>query len=341
MKEFGSDFHYIEPDKNIYTFFDLYHGSNLYANGRQAIQALIFHTGWKRIWMPDYFCYEIIDAIKKIDIQICYYPDNPLSDDRREVDKLKFEDGDVLFRMNYFGLRAYRSNAGLNVPVIEDHSHDLVGDWATHSNADWCIASLRKTLPIPEGGILWSPKNHQLPEPAVQFDENILLAKKRWKAMRLKKDYIENKISDKNEFRKLFLETESDFDKLPIAQITQDCIAFLNKFDTKTWFQQKQVNWNVLSDIQSDKVQLLKRETETCNNFSFIMLFQEAVTRDEARNLLIANSIYPAILWEIPEEKPGAKDISDKMLSIACDGRYSTEDILILKSKIENILKHV
>jgi len=341
MKEFGSDFHYIEPDSNSHTFFDHYKRSNLYANGRHAIQALISYAGWKRIWMPDYFCYEIIDAIKKIDIQICYYPDNPLSDDRREIDKIKFEEGDVLFRMNYFGLRAYRSNAGLNVPVIEDHSHDLAGDWAIYSNADWCIASLRKTLPIPEGGILWSPKKHQLPEPAMQFDKNILIAKKRWKAMRLKKDYLENKISDKNEFRKLFLETESEFDELPIAAITEDCKEFLSKFDVKTWFQRKQLNWLILSDIQSDKVQILKRETEACNNFSFIMLFQNTVIRDEVKNGLIVNSIYPAILWAIPEDRSGPKDISDKMLSIACDGRYSTEDILILKNKIENILKHV
>ncbi|MPM20697.1 hypothetical protein SDC9_67133 [bioreactor metagenome] len=341
MKEFGSDFHYIEAVRNNPTLFDLYPKSNLYANGRQAIQALISHEGWKRIWMPDYFCYEIINAIKKIDIQICFYHDNPLSNDQKEIEKLSFEEGDVLFRVNYFGIRALRSIIGLSIPVIEDHSHDLVGDWPIHSYADWCIASLRKTLPVPEGGILWSPKNHQLPELPKQSNRNILLVKKRWEAMRLKKDYIENKIFNKNGFRKLFLETESDFEKLSIAPITEDCKTFLSNFDIKDWFQQKQYNWHILSDIQSDKIELLKRETGTCNNFSFIMLFQTVAVRDEVRYKLIDNSIYPAILWKIPEDKPDAKDISDKMLSIACDGRYTTKDIVVLKSQLENILKHV
>lgn len=98
--------------------------------------------------MPEYFCYEIIDSIKKNDIEICFYNDNPLLDDDIEISKIKFEDGDVLFRMNFFGLREFRDNSELGISVIEDHSHDLIGDWPVNSNADWCIASLRKTLPI-------------------------------------------------------------------------------------------------------------------------------------------------------------------------------------------------
>jgi len=340
MKEFGSDFPYIEPEKITYTFFDIHkEESNLYADGRHAIQALISNKGWKRIWIPDYFCYNVIDAIKKTNIQVCCYPDNPLSDDCQEIDKLKFEEGDVLFRMNYFGLKAFRSNVGLGIPVIEDHSHDLIGDWAIHSNADWCVASLRKTLPIPEGGILWSPKNHQLPEMPKQTEENILLTKKRWKAMFMKKDYLESKISDKNEFRKLFIETESDFNELQVAPLTEDCKEFLKKFDIKIWFQQKQNNWNILSDIKSDKIRILKRETDACCNYSFVILFKANAARDQIRLKLIDKRIYPAILWAIPEDKPYEKDISDRMLSIACDGRYSTNDIIFLKNEFENILR--
>lgn len=61
--------------------------------------------------------------------------------------------------MNYFGLRTSRSNQSLPIPVIEDHSHDLLGRWPLYSDADWCIASIRKTLPTIEGGMVWSPKN--------------------------------------------------------------------------------------------------------------------------------------------------------------------------------------
>lgn len=341
MKEFGSDFHYIEPDKNKDTLFDFYKDVNLYANGRQAIQALIYNERWGRIWMPDYFCYDITKAIGEIGIQICFYEDNPLLDDRLEINQLMFEEGDVLFRMNYFGLRGYRDNTHITVPVIEDHSHDLIGDWAINSNADWCITSLRKTMPIPEGGMLWSPKGNLLPEMPYQTEDNTLLVERRWKAMKLKKDYLEDKISDKSEFRKLFIETESGFGNLLLSPLTEDSIVYLNNFDIKNWYKQKQNNWDVLSGVDLEKIHTLKREIEGCNNFSYIILLDNVELRDKVRQDLISNNIFPAILWEIPDDKHIAKDISDRMLSITCDGRYSTEEIAILKDKIEKILNDV
>jgi hypothetical protein len=66
--------------------------------------------------------------------------------------------------MNYFGLR---TPPDLELPegveVLEDHSHDPVSAWAEQSSADFCLASLRKTLPINDGGALWSPVGHRLP----------------------------------------------------------------------------------------------------------------------------------------------------------------------------------
>lgn len=341
MKEFGSDFHYVGSTGNGKTLFDFFPRANFYANGRQAIGALILQEKWKRIWMPEYFCYEIIDSIKKNDIEICFYNDNPLLDDDIEISKIKFEDGDVLFRMNFFGLREFRDNSELGISVIEDHSHDLIGDWPVNSNADWCIASLRKTLPISEGGMLWSPKNYSLPKLPIQTDKNILLSKKRWKAMNLKRDYLSNEIINKDKFRILFLETELEFDELQIAPIADDCVSFLNSFDIEEWFIKKQSNWNILSKIESKLIDLFKIESEKCNNFSFTILFDTSDRRDKARRDLIENKIYPAILWSIPEEYPNAKDISDRMLSLACDGRYSVYEIIVLKKIIEKVLENV
>lgn len=341
MKEFGSDFHYIESEGGGKTLFDYFPIANLYATGRQTIQALILQEKWKRIWMPEYFCYEIIDSIKNNGIEICFYNDNPLSNDDVEISEIEFEKGDVLFRMNYFGIRKFRDNDILKIPVIEDHSHDLIGDWPLNSNADWCIASLRKTLPISEGGILWSPKNYKLPKLPIQTNGNILLAQTRWRAMQLKKNFLRDEIPDKEEFRKLFLETESEFEELEITPITHECTNFLSNFDMEGWFQQKQINWNLLSGIQSDKINLLKRESENCYNFSFTLLFRTTAMRDKVRHNLIENNIYPAILWDIPKDKPNAKDISDRMLSIACDGRYTYNDMLVLKSMIFKVLENV
>ncbi len=65
--------------------------------------------------------------------------------------------GDVLFIVNFFGLKAagdYEKARELGIPVIEDHSHDPWSQWAIHSKADYVLVSLRKTLPIPDGGAI-------------------------------------------------------------------------------------------------------------------------------------------------------------------------------------------
>jgi hypothetical protein len=40
--------------------------------------------------------------------------------------------------------------------LVEDHSHDPFSPWAVGSSADYAFCSLRKTLPVPDGGLLWS-----------------------------------------------------------------------------------------------------------------------------------------------------------------------------------------
>lgn len=172
MKEFGSDFQLMPDFRNTVletskvTLYDVYGCLREYASGRHAIEAIFKFNGWKRIWTPAYFCYEVIEYLDNIaGMEIKLYDDTPLSDSDDEVVRsLPYEEGDVLLRMNFYGLRGFRSNEGIEVPVIEDHTHDMMSEWARKSDADYCIASIRKSMPIAAGGILWSQKGLQLPE---------------------------------------------------------------------------------------------------------------------------------------------------------------------------------
>ena len=340
MKEFGSDFHYI-PNADFSTKLENKFGQHqFYANGRQAIQHLIEFKKWERIWIPEYFCYEIVEAIKSAGIQAMFYPDAPGLDDTSIINKLSFVKNDVLLRMNFFGLRSYRDNTSIPVEVIEDHSHDMSGNWATNSNADWCIASIRKMLPVPEGGVLWSPKQHLLPERPVQTDENISLAEKRWKAMKLKLDYLQKNMGSKDKFRELYVETENAFEKLPLSDMTEDCKSYLAGFDISSWNKMKNGNWKILTEIQSDRIQILLPDDKGCNVFSFIFLLNTEHQREQVRQYLIQNKLYPVVLWEIPEEKDSyVVDFSKRMLSVPCDARYTTTDILKMRVILEKGLQ--
>lgn len=340
MKEFGSDFHYIntyESDRAHLT--GIFRGALLLANGRQCIVSLIRQYGWKRIWIPVFFCYEVIETIKEhTGIVVKFYEDTPLRE--KMVDKLPFKEGDVLLRMNYFGLREFRSENAIPVPVIEDHTHDLLGHWALYSNADWCFASLRKTLPLPEGGMLWSPKGHRLPCGLVSTDDNERTAGKRWMAMKMKRDYLDGALSDKEAFRKLYVETEGWFDVAELSLIDKRSREYIEHLDINAWQGAKRRNWQLLYSLLSDKIQVLQPEDDSCTMFSLVVLTDSKEQRDTLRQRLIESNVYPAILWPVPDTTSlEVQDFSHRMLSVHCDGRYTEDDIQQLANIVNQAIE--
>ncbi len=335
MKEFGSDFHYIDTYTSGRAHLtDVFRGATLLADGRQCIVVLIRQYGWKRIWMPDYFCYEVIETIKEqTGITVKFYEDTPLHEG--QVENLPFREGDVLLRMNFFGIRDKRSNANIPCPVIEDHTHDPFGHWALYSDADWCISSIRKILPLPEGGMMWSPKGHRLTVDLQPSEENEQIASTRWEGMEMKTAYLNGEDVSKDEFRRHYTETEEWFDHAEPSLLDEQSKTVVSKqLDINLWQGAKRKNWALLQRlVNSDVCKILNPEDETCTMFSLVLLFDNKETRDKVRKHLIDACVYPAILWAVPESaSENAGNFSERMLSIHCDGRYSIEDIQQLAS---------
>lgn len=346
MIEFGSDFHYVHPNGDpSNTLKDHFPSVNYYADGRQAIIHLFHSQGWQRLWVPEYFCYDVIESLKEAGLDLRFYADYPgYKGDDNTLDAIQrnghFRPLDAVLRVNYFGTRFYRNAERLSVAaIVEDHTHDLIGGWARYSRADWCVASLRKTLPIPEGGVLWSPKNLPLPEAPEISVENEGIASIRWDAMRLKTRYLAGEDIEKAAFRKGLVETEPFFDTAHVCAIDEKSQEYLKTFDIQDWYDKKRENWHILSGIQKESVHILFPEDAGCYPFSLILLFDFLDERERVRKALIEKQIYPAVLWHIPLTLDGdIFKISRGMLSIHCDGRYSTDDILQLKSIIESVL---
>ena len=346
MKEFGSDFHFIAPTLGaIKTLYDFYPRANLYADGRQALVHLYKTQGWERLWVPEYFCYEVVESLKLTGLNLCFYADYPgYGGDSNTLEAIQkhghFKPTDAILRVNYFGTRSYRCSEEFSVAaIVEDHTHDLIGGWAINSHADWCIASLRKSLPIPEGGILWSPIGLCLPRVPKRSEENERIASIRWDAMKLKTHYLAGDSVEKSAFRAGFVDTEVFFDSAEVSAIDKASHKYLQDFDIQDWYNSKRENWELLSDIKKEGIQVLGIEGDGCYPFSLVIVFDNLNERDRARTELIANQIYPAILWDIPfTTKSEVFKFSHGMLSIHCDARYSKEDVLTMKSIIESVL---
>lgn len=337
--EFGSDFHRCEENfagKN--GFIDKIKNIRYYASGRFSIEAILKKELYKRIWIPSYFCYEVVEHIENLNVKVIFYDDNPLSlNDDFVLSRLPYEDGDVLLRVNYFGLRARRSNRNIKVPVIEDHSHDILSDWSLHSDADWCIASIRKLFPVAAGGILWSPKGMILPdqiEPSMQCLE---MSDMRYNAMSLKSEYLK-KGGDKSFFRKKYLDSESMIDRLDISGMDYQSEKIFKGLDVSLWTEQKNTNWRLAKNILGKVCNILDtKEDIKYNPFSLIILSESEKDRDKLRQYMIANAIYPAILWNVPESTDfkDSLNLSKRILSLHCDGRYSFDEISSMCSIIK------
>jgi len=340
VSEFGSDFHQVLFKKEAKQIsFPL--NSILFGSGRYAIIHLInYHLKrkiWNTIYIPEYFCYEVVTSIMKTGIKIKYYYDYPLSNDNETISNLRFDKKDVILRMNYFGIRKKRDNSKINIPVIEDHSHNLFSDWALNSNADWCVASLRKTLPLPEGGILWSPQNQKMNQPRVT-KKHLQLSIDRYKAMKLKKEYLncgDYKIKD--EYLKIFHFTEKLFNQSKTSGISNISKTLLKQIPTSI-LKIKRNNYNLLESlIDYSNINILKPEEKNLP-FSFILIFETKRKRNEIRNKLINNCVYPAILWPISNTKASKNVISfsEKMLSLHIDFRYSSDDVIKMSEIINS-----
>lgn len=347
MKEFGSDFHTIDYLYNTgkADITRIYPNATYLADGRQCLILVIRQEGWKRLWVPEYFCYEVLDSIVKYTgIQLAFYKDCPSKDSYESLKQLPFEKGDVLLKMNYFGLSECHKEGSIPVPIIEDHSHDLLNRSALFSASDWCIASLRKTLPLAEGGMIWSPKGEKISEDIEPLLANEELATKRWKAMDLKADYLstlkngEVDIKLKDAFRKLYIETEETLPDLEVSALDNRSTDTLCKLDINAWYNQKKKNWKRLTTLLNKGLNYLRPINEFCTPFSVVLKLDDVVKREKLRTRLIQNAVYPAVLWSVPETcSEEVRIMSDCLLSLHCDGRYSEEDMEELACIINNV----
>ncbi len=340
--EFGSDFDMccfpIKED-----LINIFAGMNMYASGRQALQHLIesmsSRLGWKRLWVPAYYCGESLEYIKGIEIKrYSILPDEvPCFEKLNAV--CNFEVGDVLMLVNFFGIHNKIDVSGWGITVVEDHTHDLQGDWALNSMADWCFASIRKSLPVADGGVLWSPRRMLLP---CGFKTNINspyneIADKRNEAMRLKSRYLKGENVAKNDFLVRFAETEKAFASLPVSAPCLATILTTMQIDLTEWLCIKERNLKYIKGL----LNLKSCEILESASFSLLLKFATKKERDEARMELIANSVYAAILWpdiyELEENAP-EKEWGDCMLSLHVDGRYTLEDMEFLARILNRLL---
>ncbi|MBW1917917.1 MAG: hypothetical protein JRI57_07840 [Deltaproteobacteria bacterium] len=342
--EHGSHFHLLTSWPSTVSPMPWGDNHSLYGSGRQALRALMEYgranRGWRRLWVPSYFCQACIFCFTPL-MEVKLYPDHPW-ESGPQLDKIEPKPGDVLFVTNLFGLRAKPDMGALDrsqMEVVEDHFHDPCSKWAWTSDADWCVVHLRKTLPVPDGGLLWSPAGHPLPPALPVTPEHQVVALEKLAAMALKTLYLEDYPIEKDNFRGLAVSGEDSLRTgCAIGKVSGMTSWSANVFPTfpiEIWRERRRRNHGIVSaglaDLPWVKVLQPVTDADTCP-YAAILVVDSPERRSHLSQKLIAARIYPTILW--PFEESATKEIpqvdidfSQRMLTIHCDLRYTEADM--------------
>jgi hypothetical protein len=260
------------------------------------------------------------------------------------VDRMTFNDpgairveptaGDVVLSVNFFGLRDARFAHAHGHDVIEDHSHDPWSSWAKHSRATFAIASLRKTLPIPDGGILWSPSGQAVPESTPETDARARASTQKLSGMVLKSLYLAGHNVTKDDFRKLTLAGEAQIASGPISGMPLHTRAILDALPVEEWREGRSANHahlvRALADL--DEVSVATSRANGSVPFSVMLICSTPARREHVKKRMLEARVYPAVLWPLHEcvvdgVTEEDRDLAQRILSVHCDFRYAEADL--------------
>ncbi len=330
-------------------------GAPLFASGTDALAALLRwgagHRGWSRVWLPSYYCPEVPAALRAFPagVEVLAYPDHELwaAPDPRGVPAVE---GDVVVVANQLGVRrrpVVDRFARRGAALVEDHSHDLGSDWAWSSVADYAFASLRKTLPIPDGGVVWSPRGLDLPpEPmtpgggpaarrlAVAIDRRHRLggaaADERLRLRALAR------VAATATGKPATAVAPSPPGSPQRAGISPVSRALVAQMPLRAWRERRRANIELLADAVGTPAHArILPAPQGGVAFALTLVFDTELASARAQDALRARAVVPTVLWPLdPALDPGASDadadLSRRILSIHADQRFDESDMLVL-----------
>ena len=350
--EIGSDFDWSEdllmPSPSLFWLPKKY---KLFSTATASILALKpllqkKTTSALRIHIPSFYCMSLVGKLKTA-FEVCCYRDLPY-ESHPDFTTIKAKPGDVVVAVNLFGIKSQKpwktwQQENQNIILIEDHTHDPFSPWAKNTTADYAVSSLHKTLPIPDGGILWSPHNLPLPQPLGLESPG---ANRRLTSMILKRAYLDGMTINKEDYLSLSIDGQNQLEdetNSVISTFTRNVFPLLNVMKFR---QQRADNISKFIHLSLTQPSLYWKplfETWVEDNvpFNSIIVCQSQAIRDALRQYLISSNIFPAIHWLQPYkgvgfDEPDAIALSEKILTIPTDQRYDFADIFRIFEILNN-----
>lgn len=354
MREYGSEQPAIVlPDGYFESLKELDREITYLRSGREALLYASCNcnpTHEATILFPAYCCWSMSAPFEKSGWEVIYYrlhEDLTIDEDYLEQ-LLKNYKPEAILTMNFYGSASTASAIAKvkafdeNITVIEDFSHcTFCLKKIFIEQVDFYVSSIRKSVGVCDGAIVLSKKHcNSLCIQAEQAD----FADKRFVAQTEKGRYSFSKDQDaKSEFLGTIRECEgiiNEFNAVrPISERAKQMLILINGEEIA--YSRRQ-NMKHLWSLLNGKVKMvpgLERSFEGAP-FSLPILVD---VQDAVQRKLAQNGIYAPLLWPICEEARKVCEvsayISDHMLSIPIDQRYTWDDMEEMAEKIIECVK--
>lgn len=307
----------------------------LFATGCGALVALLALLAPRgRLHLPSFFCMGVAELLAG-HVAIGWYRHLPDGHGPR-LDTLHAEAGDVVLAQNLFGRESRHpweqwSAAHPDIPVVEDHTHDPFGPWASTSSAAYCLASLRKTLPLPDGALIWSPHGRNLPTPAGAENPG---ARQKLTAMLLKGAWLGGHAVGKPDFRALQVAGERALTGsiAPATTLTAAVLPLLDAWRLRSATAHNVRHLLAVLPRRADNWRVPGHGPPGASPFHVQLVCRSEAVRDALQAHLREHRIYAPVHWRQPRTwfwsgDDEAADLAARILTIPVDHRYRAPDI--------------
>jgi dTDP-4-amino-4,6-dideoxygalactose transaminase len=327
----------VTTDSGRWKFLD---DSNLFlANGRSGIVVLLNILAPARVWMPSYLCPTMITAVdrKKTNLRFYDVDFNLHVSSTNWIEQI--QTGDLVVLIDYFGFplsskvaRLVKQRGGY---VLEDACQALLSDH-TGRYSDFVLFSPRKTIGVPDGGILASCCN-------VEFkDIELKNAPSAWWLKMLeaainRREF--DKYGGKRRWYRLFQDTNA---ATPIGYFAMSELShklLSNGFEYQDICHRRIENYSILAYSLKD-IAIFPVLPKGTVPMGFPIRHAK---RNKIRMKLFQELIYPPVHWSIdgkvPTEFSESHRLAYQIMTLSCDQRYGSEDMQRIASSVLKILK--
>lgn len=317
-------------------------------SGRDALKVIAREYEGSVVLVPALSCDSMVHPFAMYKFEIQYYPYTSNYHGYMEIIERLIQckgrtQQILLLYMDYFGHQSFSDsylyhlkNLYPALVFIEDRTHNLLSIKSRSFKADYTIASIRKWLNIPDGGLLWT--NIPLKKP--YFNDDTLFSEIRLRAQCMRREYFNtgNEIV-KTEYRKIFSNVSNFLDRDTEPNRMSLYAYYLIKmadFDAIKSTRKRNAS-AMISIFQKSGIKMIQNKSGLSDLYVPFLIED----RNEKQSKLSSMGIFNTIIWPINTEQENACQVARKtvksMLAAPCDQRYTIDDMKYIGNQIVRV----